>query len=240
MTPKHFCCLRGGVLTLAVMIALLTGFAAPARAQLVFSPDKVLIRCNNGHCTGATTTLRNEGPEEVTIYSLSIGGSGGADWSQTNNCGSALAPGASCQINLTVAPGSGNATAILTATDSAPNSPQKAFFKEISYSSSWGNMGMVLCGGIVPVKINGALPNSMDGAVRTVLRRALDARPEAFVVHISKPHSDLVIHIQQPFDKKLKFSSSGESEIARELYTTVTEIAEGELGPTGASGERRS
>jgi len=83
----------------------------------------------------------------------------------------------------------------------------------------------------VSVKIIGVLPSTIDGVVRTVLRRALDSRPEGFVVHISWPHSDLVVHIQQPFDKKLKFHSAGESDVARELYTTVAEIAEGELGP---------
>ena len=85
------------------------------------------------------------------------------------------------------------------------------------------------------VKIIGVLPSTIDGVVRAVLRRALDPRPEAFVVHISWPHSDLVVHIQQPIDKKLKFHSLGESDIARELYSTVTEIAEGELGPAPAT-----
>ena len=94
---------------------------------------------------------------------------------------------------------------------------------------------------MVSVKITGVLPNTMDSVVRAVLRRALDSRPEPFVVHISRPHySDLVIHIQQPFEKRLKFSSLGESDIARELFTTVTEIAEGELGPVPANVERRS
>jgi hypothetical protein len=92
----------------------------------------------------------------------------------------------------------------------------------------------------VPVKITGGLPNTMDIVVRAVLRRALDPRPEPFMVHISRLHADTVIHIQQPFDKRLKFSSAGESEIARELFTTVTEIAEGELGPAPAGVERRS
>ncbi|HEV2424594.1 MAG TPA: hypothetical protein VGZ29_07190 [Terriglobia bacterium] len=81
------------------------------------------------------------------------------------------------------------------------------------------------------VKIIGVLPNNTDAVVRAILRRALDSRPESFVVHISWPHSDLVVHIQQPFDKKLKFHRPGESELGRELYTTITEIAEGELGP---------
>lgn len=92
-------------------------------------------------------------------------------------------------------------------------------------------MELTLAEGILSVKINGVLPGTVDGVVRAVLRRALDGRPESFVVHISWPHSDLVVHIQQPFDKKLKFHSPGESDVAREVYTTVAEIAEGELGP---------
>lgn len=95
-------------------------------------------------------------------------------------------------------------------------------------------MEVAVAEGMVSVKINGVLPGTVDGVVRVVLRRALDSRPEAFVVHISWPHSDLVVHVQQPFDKKLKFHSPGESEIARELYTTLREIAEGELGPAPA------
>jgi hypothetical protein len=90
----------------------------------------------------------------------------------------------------------------------------------------------------VSVKINGVLPRPVDAVVREVLRRVLDRRPEAFVIHISRPHADLVVHLQQPFDKRLKFSSAAESEIARELYTTLVEIVEGELGPV--AGEKPS
>jgi hypothetical protein len=93
---------------------------------------------------------------------------------------------------------------------------------------------------MVAVKIIGVLPNSIDGLVRAALRRALDPRPEAFVIHISRPHSDLVVQFQQPFDKRLKFSSAGESDFAREIFTTVAEIAEGELGPAAAAEDRRS
>jgi hypothetical protein len=103
-----------------------------------------------------------------------------------------------------------------------------------------GKMGLVAREGSVPVKINGVLPKPVDGMVRAVLRRALDSRPEAFVVQISWPHADIVVHVQQPFDKQLKFNNPAETDIARELYTTVTEIVEGELGPVPATNEPRS
>jgi hypothetical protein len=67
--------------------------------------------------------------------------------------------------------------------------------------------------------------------VKEVLHRALDGRPQRFVVHISWPHADLIVHIQRPFDKKLKFNRPAEAEIARELCTTLTAIVDEECGP---------
>jgi hypothetical protein len=83
----------------------------------------------------------------------------------------------------------------------------------------------------VPVEIQGALPKPLENAVKEVLHRALNPRPQRFVVHISWPHADLIVHIQRPFDRRLKFSRSAEAEIARELYTTVSAIVDEECGP---------
>jgi hypothetical protein len=81
------------------------------------------------------------------------------------------------------------------------------------------------------VEIGGELPKPLDEVVKKVLHRALDPRPQRFVVHISWPHADLIAHIQQPFEKKLKFTYPIEAEIGRELYTTVTAIVDEEYGP---------
>lgn len=81
----------------------------------------------------------------------------------------------------------------------------------------------------MPVEIVGVLPPTVDAIVRNVLRQALDSRPQTFVVHISWPHADMIVHVQQPFDRKLKFNCGAETDVARELYTTLTEIVEGEL-----------
>jgi hypothetical protein len=89
---------------------------------------------------------------------------------------------------------------------------------------------------IVPVQIRGTLPQPLDGIIRKTLQQALEARPEAFVIELSWPHrSDLVVHIQEPFDKRLKFNRPIESELARELYATVTEVVEADFGPVKAS-----
>ena len=88
----------------------------------------------------------------------------------------------------------------------------------------------------MPVQISGVLQQPLDGMLRKALHQALDARPEKFVVELSWPHhSDVVVHIQEPLDKRLKFNRPIESELARELYVTVIEIVEAEFGPAKAS-----
>ena len=83
----------------------------------------------------------------------------------------------------------------------------------------------------MPVQITGVLPKQFDGAVRKTLHHVLHERPEEFVVEIGWPHSELVVHIHEPFDKRLKFNGTNEVDIARELLAVVTEIVESELGP---------
>jgi hypothetical protein len=83
----------------------------------------------------------------------------------------------------------------------------------------------------VALEILGELPQPLDTVVRQVLHHALGTRPQRFVVHLSWPHADLIVHIQQPFDRKLKFNRPLASEIARELYTIITAIIDEECGP---------
>jgi hypothetical protein len=91
-------------------------------------------------------------------------------------------------------------------------------------------------GETVPVEIRGALPQPLDATLRKALHQALDPRPEKFVVEISWPHqADVVVHIQEPLDRRLKFNRPIESELARELYATVTEVVEAEFGPVKTS-----
>jgi hypothetical protein len=86
----------------------------------------------------------------------------------------------------------------------------------------------------VPVKIQGALSEDLDALVRKVLRQALDVRPQDFNVHISRSHGDIVVHVREPFDKKLRFSASAGVEIARELQSILTDIVDEECGPVSA------
>jgi hypothetical protein len=79
-----------------------------------------------GQLVGSTSsaqiiTLTNPGQLGLQISHVQASG----DFSETNNCGTSLAPSASCTVNVTFAPtASGSRTGILTITDNAPDSPQ--------------------------------------------------------------------------------------------------------------------
>ncbi|HXH51024.1 MAG TPA: choice-of-anchor D domain-containing protein, partial [Terriglobia bacterium] len=74
-----------------------------------------------------TVMLSNAGSSSLSITGISIGGTNPADFAQTNNCGTSLAAGASCSINVTFTPSAiGTRSAILSVADSAASSPQTA------------------------------------------------------------------------------------------------------------------
>jgi FG-GAP-like repeat/Abnormal spindle-like microcephaly-assoc'd, ASPM-SPD-2-Hydin/Beta-propeller repeat len=77
--------------------------------------------------SGATqaVTLANTGTAPLAVSGINFGGANGADFLQTNNCGSTVAGGSSCTIEVSFAPaGTGNRSASLTIADNTPSSPQ--------------------------------------------------------------------------------------------------------------------
>jgi hypothetical protein len=71
-----------------------------------------------------TVTLTNTGAAALAISNVAASG----DFSQGNTCGSALAAGRSCAINVAFTPTAvGTRTGTLTITDSAPGSPHAVF-----------------------------------------------------------------------------------------------------------------
>jgi len=62
----------------------------------------------------------------LTINGISITGANAPDFAQTNNCGTALAGGATCTISVTFKPtASGPRKGALTISDLDPTSPQQ-------------------------------------------------------------------------------------------------------------------
>ena len=74
-----------------------------------------------------TVILTNHSPDHaVPVYGMGITGTNGALFAQTNTCGSSLAAGTSCTINVTFTPKSkGTKTATLNIADGGGDTPQK-------------------------------------------------------------------------------------------------------------------
>ena len=84
-----------------------------------------------------TATLTNGGSTTLNIASLVIGGTNAGDFSQNNNCGSALTAAGNCTISVTFFPTStGAETAAVTITDDAGGSPQTVTLTGTGINSS--------------------------------------------------------------------------------------------------------
>src|SRR5207247_7361126 len=98
-------------------------------ASVTLSPTSLTFPSQNVGITSApqAVTLSNSGSAALSISSIAITGANGGDFAQTNNCGSSLAAGSKCTINVTFAPAAtGTRTGTLTVTDNASGSPQTA------------------------------------------------------------------------------------------------------------------
>ena len=72
-----------------------------------------------------TVTLTNLGTTAISISSISLTGTNGADFAQTHTCGTSLAAGAKCTISVTFKPtAKGARSATLSVADNAGGSPQ--------------------------------------------------------------------------------------------------------------------
>ena len=75
--------------------------------------------------TPQNVTLTNTGTSPLSIAGVGITGQNPGDFTQTNNCGTSVAAGASCTFTVTFTPtASGNRSATLNITDNAGGSPQ--------------------------------------------------------------------------------------------------------------------
>jgi hypothetical protein len=92
-------------------------------------------------------TLTNSGTSVVAIASVALSGNNAADFSQNNSCGSSLAAGAACTINVTFTPSqSGQSSAAITITDSTVGSPHSVSLDGVGLISgpnaTWSSTGL--------------------------------------------------------------------------------------------------
>jgi hypothetical protein len=105
-----------------------TGIAGSGLIELAPSPVNFPNTLKGTSSAAQTVTLTNaSSASALTISSILVGGTNGADFASnsSSNCAASLAAGASCQINLVFTPSIvGAETATLTVSGSASNSPQ--------------------------------------------------------------------------------------------------------------------
>lgn len=104
-----------------------TGVAVP-KVKLTPTSLKFTTQLVGTTSKAQTVTLTNTGGQTLTFSGSGISTTG--PFSQTNNCGSGVASGASCQIQITFKPtAAGTAAGTITINDNAALSPQKVPLK---------------------------------------------------------------------------------------------------------------
>ncbi len=99
-----------------------SGGGSPTAPTLSASPSSLTFASQALNTTSAAqaVTVTNTGTAAATVSGVTTTG----DFSQTNNCGTSLAVGASCTVNVSFRPtASGTRTGTLTVTSNASNSP---------------------------------------------------------------------------------------------------------------------
>jgi hypothetical protein len=95
--------------------------------------DAQLIRGASG---AQAETVTNTGPSAVVISSVALTGTNAADFRQSNTCGSSLAAGANCTINVTFTPSQlGPRSASITITDNTVGSPHSVALSGVGLTS---------------------------------------------------------------------------------------------------------
>jgi hypothetical protein len=112
---------NGNSNTLSVLLQSPTALSATA---VSFGTHKV------GTPTTKTVTLTNGSSQALAISGVQIGKRNRSDFTETNDCGSSVAPGASCTFTVTFTPQkAGVRLAALVITDSSSSSPQRVELK---------------------------------------------------------------------------------------------------------------
>jgi predicted dienelactone hydrolase len=100
-------------------VKLSTGAVQLAPVALDFGFVKILSQRTKG------TVLTNAGNSTLTISSIAIEGADAGRFSVEHDCGTSVAVGASCQIDVTFSPELGLSVALLSIVDSSTDSPQQ-------------------------------------------------------------------------------------------------------------------
>jgi len=122
----------------AIWQTRISNFSIPTCGMATVSPSSLTFGAQavTTNSPSQAVILNNTQSVALTIGSIAFGGSNPLSFSQTNDCGSSLAAGGTCTINVSFTPVvSGSLSATLNITDTAGNSPQTVTLSGTATSS---------------------------------------------------------------------------------------------------------
>ncbi|WP_194908460.1 discoidin domain-containing protein [Catenulispora rubra] len=140
-----------------------------------------------GSTSGAqTVTVTNPGSVAAAVSSVGVTG----PFAQTNNCGSSLAAGASCAVQVTFTPtASGAANGTLSVASNAPSSPLTVALSGTGTTSGNANLALNQPATASGTTQNYGPANAVDGNTSSYWESTDNAFPQWFQVDLGASHS---------------------------------------------------
>jgi hypothetical protein len=148
-----------------------------------------------GTSSAQAVTIANTGGAAATITGVTVTG----DFTQTNNCGTSLAAGASCTVNVTFRPtATGNRTGTLTVNSSATNSPTTVALSGTGGGTTSVNLAAGRPASASSQQQNYAPGNVTDADQNTYWESANNAFPQWVQVDLGSAQSASRVVLQLP------------------------------------------
>ena len=199
----------------------LTGTGSAGTTSATLSPTSLAFSSQvvGSSSTTQAITLTNGGTAPLSISSIAVAGANSGDFTQTDTCGSGVAAGSICTINVTFKPSAtGTRSASVTVTDNAANSPQTVPLTGSGTDFSFGvanggsNTATVSAGNKATYNLQVTPMNGFSGAVALSCGGApseatcsvspssltLNGAAGAFTVTVSTKSSSIVIPNVRP------------------------------------------
>ena len=163
------------------------GGGSSSPGSLTASPSSVSFGSTAvGATSTSTVTVSNPGSAAVSMASVGVTG----PFSETNNCGTSLAAGASCTVSVTFAPtAAGSASGTLSVNSSAPGSPLTVALSGTGTVAANTNLALnqpATSSGYTQTYVPG---NAVDGDTSSYWESTDNAFPQWFQVDLGAAHS---------------------------------------------------
>jgi hypothetical protein len=162
------------------------GSTGPTGSPLTASPSSLSFGSTAvGATSTSTVTVANPGSAAASMASIGVTG----PFSETNNCGTSLAAGASCTVSVTFAPtAAGSASGTLSVNSSAPGSPLTVALSGTGTSANT-NLALNQPATASGYTQNYVPANAVDGNTSTYWESTDNAFPQWFQVDLGSATS---------------------------------------------------